>query len=270
MVSPKVLVLSGYGINCEQETVFAFERAGANAEVVHLNDLIDGHKKLQDYQILAFPGGFSYGDDTGAGKALANRIYNNLREELLEFVQRDTLTLATCNGFQAVTALGLLPALGMKYGERQAALMANNNARYTCRWIHMKCVSEKCVFTKGIETLYVPVAHGEGKFYMEPEGLKQLQANGQIIFTYVKEDGSPANGEDPYNPNGSLLDIAGVCDPSGRILGIMPHPERGLLFVNRPDFPLLKEKYRREGRELPQENEGIKIFQNAVGYFTKN
>ncbi len=267
-MKPRVLVLAGYGINCEEETAYAFNMQGASAEIVHVNDLIDRRRKLSDYQILAVPGGFAHGDDTGAGKAMANKIYNNLREELLEFVARDTLTLAICNGFQMITALGLVPALDQKYGERQAALLANTNARYTCRWVHIKPVSQKCIFTQGIDTLYVPIAHGEGNFYMEEESLKELKKNDQIAFTYVREDGSPAEGEEPHNPNGSLLDIAGVCDPTGRIMGLMPHPERGMFFYNRPDFGLEKEKLLRAGKDLPKLNPCIKIFENAVKYFS--
>ncbi len=267
MAEPKVLILSGYGINCEEEMAYAFEQFGASADIVHVNDLIDGLATFDDYQILGIPGGFSYGDDTGAGKAMANRIVNNLREEILTFAKRDTLTIGICNGFQVVTALGLTPALDGKYGKRQSGLMANENNRYTCRWINLKVGSEKCVWTKGIDTLFVPIAHGEGNFYMPEDMLKELQENDQAVFTYIKEDGSPANGEYPYNPNGAILDIAGICDDSGRVLGLMPHPERHLFFHNRPDFTLLKEKCLREGKPLPEKGEGGQLFENAVTYF---
>ena len=267
MVNPKVLILSGYGINCEEEMAYAFEKYGASAELVHVNDLIDGLKKFDDYQILGIPGGFSYGDDTGAGKAMANRIVNNLREQILKFVQGDKLAIGICNGFQVVTALGLAPALDGKYGKRQSGLMANESNRYTCRWVNLKTESKKCVWTKGVENLFVPIAHGEGNFYMPEAMLKELQANDQVVFKYVKEDGTPASGEYPDNPNGAILDIAGICDGSGRVLGLMPHPERHLFFHNRPDFTLLKEKYLREGKALPEEGEGGQIFKNAADYF---
>jgi len=267
MTKAKVLILGGYGINCEEETAFAFKMHGAETDIVHINDLIDGLKKMSDYQILAIPGGFSYGDDTGAGKAYANRIANNLQEEILNFVQEDKLAIGICNGFQVVSALGLTPALNNKYGVRQTGLMANENNRYTCRWVNLKVKSDKCIWTKGVEKLFVPIAHGEGNFYMPEEALQKLQQNDQVVFTYTKEDGTPANGEYPYNPNGALLDIAGICDESGRILGLMPHPERHLFFHNRPDFTFQKEKFIREGKAIPTEGEGTKIFKNAVEYF---
>lgn len=269
MTQPNALILGGYGINCEEETAFAFERFGAKSTIVHINDLIDGLKHFDDYQILAIPGGFSYGDDTGAGKAFANRLVNNLREEVLNFVKQDKLVIGICNGFQIVTALGLAPALDEKYGERQGGLMANENNRYTCRWVNMKVKSKKCVWTKGIDTLFVPIAHGEGNFYMPEADLKELQKKDQIVFSYIKEDGSPANGEYPYNPNGAILDIAGICDESGRVLGLMPHAERHMFFHNRPDFTLLKEKYLREDKALPEEGEGGQLFKNAVDYFLR-
>lgn len=266
-MNPKALILSGYGINSENETAHAFAQHGAEADIVHVNDLIEGNKKLNDYQILAIPGGFSYGDDTGAGKGMANRIFNNLREEVLTFIKRDTLTIGICNGFQVLTALGLAPAFDEKYGQRQAALMFNESARYINRWVHIKAQTQKCVWLKGIDRLYLPIAHGEGRFYMDEENLKRLKEENQIAVTYCKEDGSPANGEYPFNPNGSLMDIAGICDPSGRIFGLMPHPERGMFFHNQPDFALQKEKLIREGKELPMMNDNALVFKNAVEYF---
>jgi len=267
MSNPKALILSGYGINCEEETAYAFEKSGARSQIVHINDLIDGSKKMGDFQIFAIPGGFSYGDDTGAGKALANRVINNLKDEVLKFVKKDTLTIGICNGFQVLTALGLTPALNNEYGVRQAALMANTSARYICRWVHLKNMTGKCVFTKGIEYLYVPIAHGEGNFYIPDNQLKELREGNQVVFTYVRDDGSEANGEYPFNPNGALADIAGICDPSGRILGMMPHPERAQFFHNRPDFAFEKEKLIREEKPIPMYNEGGLIFKNAVEYF---
>lgn len=267
MATPKTLVLTGYGINCEEETAYVFRKAGATADIVHVNDLIDGHKNIKDYQILAIPGGFSYGDDTGAGNALSNRIKNNLNEQILTFAQEDKLAIGICNGFQMLSNLGLVPATDGQYGKREVALMWNTTARYECRWIHLKTQSKKCVWTKKIDNLHVPVAHGEGNFYTTPEILTNLKENDQIVFRYTKPGGSPANGAFPHNPNGALEDIAGITDPSGRILGLMPHPERFHCFTNNPDWPRLKEEYKRQNKPLPEEGDGMKLFRNAVGYF---
>jgi phosphoribosylformylglycinamidine synthase subunit PurQ / glutaminase len=267
MATPKTLVITGYGINCEEETAYVFRKAGAEADIVHVNDLIDGHKNMKDYQILAIPGGFSYGDDTGAGNALSNRIKNNLNEQVLAFAQEDKLAIGICNGFQMIANLGLVPATENQYGKREVALMWNKTARYECRWVHMKVESQKCIWTRGIEKLFVPVAHGEGNFYTEPEILKYIKDNDQVVFRYTKPDGSPSNNEFPHNPNDALEDIAGLTDPSGRLLGLMPHPERFHTFTNHPDWNRIKEEHKRKGEPLPEEGEGMKIFRNAVKYF---
>lgn len=267
MSKPKVLVLTGYGINCEEETKYSFERAGAKADFVHINDLIDGRQKLSNYQIMAVPGGFSYGDDTGAGNALANRIKNNLRDDILNFAKQDKLMIGICNGFQVLVNLGVVPAIDGEYGKRQSVLMPNITARYECRWAYIKMISAKCVWTQGIDVIHVPIAHGEGNFYASLDILKEIKRGDQVVFKYVHEDGSPANQEFPVNPNGAMEDIAGICDPSGRILGLMPHPERFNAFTNEDGWTLIKEKLLREGKSLPSEGEGLKIFKNAVEYF---
>ncbi len=267
MAKPKVLVLTGYGINCDEETAYAFSLAGAKPEIVHVNDLIDGARKLMNYQILSFPGGFSYGDDTGSGNALASRIRNNLWQELLRFTESDKLALGICNGFQVMVNLGLLPALNGKYGVTEVALAHNNSARYECRWVDLGVAATECVFSRGIGGMRVPVAHGEGKFYARPAVLKQLEKKGRVVFRYLAPAGAPAAGVFPHNPNGALNDIAGVCDGSGRLLGMMPHPERNVHFMHRDDWTLLKEGYRRRGEELPQQGEGLAVFKNAVEYF---
>lgn len=269
MKKPKALIITGYGINCEEETAKVFEMEGADPEIVHINDLIENPKKLDDYRIMAFPGGFSYGDDTGSGNAMANKIKNNLKDEFLNFARKDRLIIGICNGFQILANLGIVPALNNDYGKRAVALMHNTQARYECRWVYLKSVSKKCVWTRGIGLLHVPIAHGEGNFYTDQETLKQIKKGDQIAWKYVKETGSPANQEFPFNPNGAMEDIAGICDPSGRILGMMPHPERFNSFVNEDLWTLEKEKLIREGKPLPKEGKGLKIFRNAVEYFTK-
>ena len=266
-MKPNVLIMAGYGINCEEETRYLFEKAGATAEIVHVNDLIDGRKKITDYQVMAFPGGFSYGDDTGSGNAYANKVRNNLWEDLEKFVKEDKLVIGICNGCQILANLGLVPGFDGEYGKREIALRWNVTARYECRWIDMKLQSDKCVWTKGMDRLRCPVSHGEGNFYAEEDVLKKLNEGDQVVFRYVKEDGALANGEFPYNPNGALEDMAAVCDPSGRVLAIMPHPERNWNFYNQDNWALLKEKAEREGIALPEEGQGMKMFRNAVEYF---
>jgi len=266
-MNPKVILLTGYGINSEEETASCFRWAGAETEIVHINDLIDGTKKIQNYQILALPGGFSYADDTGSGNAVANKLKNNIKEEILTFTQKDKLVIGICNGFQMLANLGLVPAVDDKYEERQAALMHNKSTRHQCRWVKVKKISDKCIWTKDIQYIRMPISHGEGNLYLEPETLEKMKANEQIVFQYVKADGTAANGEFPHNPNGAIEDIAGICDPSGKIFGLMPHPERNNSFTNEEDWTLEKEILIRQGKELPLRGPGLKIFENAVNYF---
>lgn len=267
MTMPRALILTGFGINCDEETRYAFEYAGALAEIVHINDLISSPERLDDCQIFVFPGGFSYGDDTGSGKALANRIRSNLMNELRRFTERDTLMLGICNGFQVMTSLGIIPNLGGTQTP-EAALINNNSFRYQCRWVTVKA-EKLCpsIFLKEIDTLRIPVAHGEGNFYAAPEVLASIEEENLTAFRYVKDEGLPADGEFPFNPNGSLNDIAALCDSTGRIMGMMPHPERGMFFSQRDDWPLLREELRRTGKELPEVSDGMRIFQNAVDFF---
>jgi phosphoribosylformylglycinamidine synthase I len=263
----KVLVLSGYGLNCEEETLHAFKHAGLSGNIRHINDLIENPQELNNVQILAVPGGFSYGDDTGSGNAFAQKMKLALWDHLKRFVERDTLTIGICNGCQILTNLGLAPPKGHDYGERLVAVTYNLTARYQCRWIDLKVEQTSSPWLAGIRALHVPVAHGEGRFMMEPGTLKTLQKNNQIALTYVKPDGKPANGEFPFNPNGSTVDIAGITDPSGRVLALMPHPERGMFTWQRDDYDRLKDKAHREGRKLPLESDGMALFRNAAAYF---
>lgn len=265
-MKPKALILTGYGINCDEETRYAFEYAGADAVIIHINDLIAAPKRLADFNIFVFPGGFSYGDDTGSGKALSNRIRSNLFDEILEFTNRETLMLGICNGFQVMANLGIVPS--GKPGLSTAALVNNKSYRYRCAWVNLK-VTSGCpsVFLHGIDMLHIPVAHGEGNFYASPETLTDIETKKLAALRYVRQDGSAANGEFPANPNGSLNDIAALCDATGRIMGMMPHPERGMFFSQRDDWPLLREHFRRAGQEIPEESDGMKIFRNAVKFF---
>lgn len=265
MTRPNVLVLTGYGINCDEETKFAFEQAGAKADIVHINDIIAGMKRLHDYQILAFPGGFSFGDDTGAGNALANRVRNHLKEDVQKFVEADKLVIGICNGFQVTVNLGLLPATDKGYGKREVALTHNDSARYLDRWVDLKFSGNSPWLIKMTEASF-PIAHGEGKFFAEQKVLDELNAKGQIALKYVSGEICRYQGFDA-NPNGSLEEIAGITDPTGRIIGMMPHPERAIQFTQRPDWHLRKQELKRAGKEIPKEGEGMRIFRNGVYYF---
>ncbi|HPS59070.1 MAG TPA: phosphoribosylformylglycinamidine synthase I [Spirochaetota bacterium] len=268
MAKPLTLVITGYGINCEEETSYAFRIAGAETSIVHINDIIENKSMLKDYRIMMFPGGFSYGDDTGSGKALANRIKNNLSDEIREFMRRDTLMLGICNGFQVLVNLGVVPATDGFTGKSQAALEYNKTFRYQCRWIDVNVDKESpCMFTRGIERMHIPVAHGEGNFYAPDDILDAINAKKLVTMRYIKPEGTPAGGEFPFNPNGSVMDIASVCSPDGRIMGMMPHPERGMFFTQRDDWTSLREEYRRRDEDIPEYSDGIQIFRNAVTYF---
>jgi phosphoribosylformylglycinamidine synthase I len=261
----KAIIMSGYGINSEMETQVALRRAGMDSDIVHINDLIAGRRKLSQYRLLVFPGGFSYGDDTGAGNAYANRVRNNLWDDLERFLDNDNLVLGICNGFQILANLGLVPAFDKKY-EREIALMPNRKGVLECRFATLKPASDN-LWTRGIDRIYCPIAHGEGNFFCPSETLVRLKTKNMIAFQYCRDDLSPANGEYPYNPNGSTEDIAGITSEDGKVLGLMPHPERAMNFTNLYDWPYQKEKMKREGKKLPQESLNMQFFKNIAGYF---
>lgn len=249
--------MSGYGLNCEEETKFAFEAVGAKADIVHINDLIKEPKLLSKYQILVFPGGFSYGDDTGSGKAYANKMKNHLDKELKEFVERDTLIIGICNGFQIITNLGLLPG----------GLVHNSGGVYLDRWVDLE-VKGKSPWLTGIKKISVPIAHGEGRYIIDNKKYTQMKKDKEIAFVYTKGDICKFQNL-KANPNGAMHDIAGVLAYKGRVFGLMPHPERAMFFHHRPDFQLRKEMLKRKNKKIPTEGEGLQIFKNAVNYFKK-
>lgn len=267
MIKPKVLIFSGYGFQGEEETKLGFALAGASADIVHINDLIGGIYHLNQYQILAFPGGFSYGDDTGSGNAYANKVKNHLWSKLQKFVAADKLIIGICNGFQVLVNLGFVPALDGHYGERSVALLHNDSARLVCRWVDMEVTNKISPWLLNIKSFSAPIAHGEGKFYASSGVMEILRKNKLIALKYFK--GNISTYQDyPPNPNGSIDDIAGITDESGRILGLMPHPERGIYSFQRPDFGIIKESCKRRGEEIPEFSDSIQIFRNAVNYFT--
>ena len=249
----KALVLSGYGINCEAESKYCVETAGGAADIVHINTLIERPKMLDDYNMLLLPGGFSFGDDLGSGKVFANKMRFRLSERLLDFVKAGKLVLGICNGFQVMVKMGLLPEPDF---QQRVTLTANDSGHFEDRWVALKANDKSpCVFTKGIRMMLLPVRHGEGKFVADSEGtLRQLVEQDQVVFQYVDERGGL--GGYPYNPNGSQLNIAGICDRTGRVFGMMPHPEAFNIVQNCP--------YWTTG--LIKEAQGLRIFRNAADY----
>ncbi|MEW6187392.1 MAG: phosphoribosylformylglycinamidine synthase subunit PurQ [Thermodesulfobacteriota bacterium] len=276
MEKPRALVLTGYGLNCDMETHYALTLAGFEARRVHISELIDPlagnpNPGLKDYQLFAFDGGFSWGDDHGAGVLLATRLKYKLKEEMEAFIQDGKLIIGICNGFQAMVNMGLLPGFDGAYDRREVALLANDCGNFRDDWVTMQVNPESpSIFTRGIEWLELPVRHGEGKFYA-PEGvLNRLQENHQAVLYYALPNGEPAQGRFPHNPNGSLLDIAGICDPTGRIFGLMPHPEAYHHFTQHPHWTLGKALRERKGEKLDsEEGAGLKIFKNAFEYLQK-
>jgi len=255
MATPRVLVLRAPGANCDLETQFAFERAGADAERVHINRLREQPRLLHRYQILAVPGGFTYGDDVGAGKILGNQLAHFLGEPLRKFRDAEKLILGICNGFQALLKAGLL--LTPDEDGPLATLAANTSGRFEDRWIYLRVTPGRCPFLPGIERLHLPVAHGEGRFLCREEWLAAgLEHAGQVVLHYVDAEGRP--GPYPVNPSGSQGDVAGLCDPTGRVLGLMPHPERHVLPTQHPRWTRLG---------LAPEGEGLRLFRNAVEFF---
>ncbi len=264
-ITDKALIMSGFGINSEMETKVALSRAGMDSDIVHINDLIDRKYQMSDYRLLVFPGGFSYGDDTGAGNAYANRVRNNLWNDLTEFLTGDNLVLGICNGFQILANLGLVPAFDKQF-KRDIALMPNRKGVLECRYVTIKPAADN-LWTKGIERIVCPISHGEGNFSCSKETLLRLQSQKMIAFTYCRDDLNPANGEYPYNPNGSVADIAGITSADGKVLAMMPHPERAMDFVNLYDWPLRKEQMRRQQLPVPTESVNMLLFRNIVHYF---
>jgi phosphoribosylformylglycinamidine synthase len=255
MAKAHALILRAPGANCDSETQFAFEQAGARAERLHINRLREQPNLLHRYQILAIPGGFTYGDDVAAGKILANQLRHFLGDNLRRFRDAGKLILGICNGFQALLRAGIL--ISPDEDGPLATLTHNACGKFQDRWIYLQATPGKCPFLTGYERLHVPVAHGEGNFICrQPWILQGLQQAGQIVLRYVNAEGRP--GPYPINPNGSQGDIAGVCDATGQALGLMPHPERHVLPTQHP-------RWTREG--LAAEGEGLRLFRNAVVFF---
>lgn len=267
----KTIVLTGNGTNCEMEMAHACRLAGsAVVDIVHISELLCGEKRLNDYHFLNLPGGFLDGDDLGSAKAGANRIVHaqirqgreKLYQQLIDFIQDGKLILGVCNGFQLMIKLGLLPAFGGDYASQTVTLTFNDSGRFEDRWVYLKVNPDSpCVFTRGLGGIYLPVRHGEGKIVTDnPAILERLRASHQVVVQYSDETYEKAVMDYPNNPNGSVDAVAGICDETGRIFGLMPHPEAYLHYTNHP-------RWTRE--DLPEDGAGLSIFRNAVDFIKK-
>ena len=246
----KALILRAPGTNCDAEAAFAFQQAGAAVASVHVNQLIHREPRLAEYQIMVIPGGFTYGDDIAAGKVLANELRLKLGEDIQRFIEGGGLILGICNGFQVLAKAGILPWLADS-GSPRLTLTNNDSGKFECRWVHLMVNRESpCIFTRGIDSMELPVAHGEGKVVAEPEVLPELN----VALYYTDEHGNTDVGY-PHNPNGSVNNIAGICDASGRVFALMPHPERHIRGTQHPRWTRLGAK---------EHGDGLQVFINAV------
>ncbi len=258
MARPSVLILHAPGTNRDREAAWACELAGGVPEIVHIRQLRGGERRLRDYDLLLLPGGFTYGDALGAGTRLALDLWAFFQEELQAFVERGGRVLGICNGFQALVKLGLLPgrlsdaegAPAWGPDTRRVTLAPNASGRFECRWVHL-ALDPNCrapLSRKMEAPLFCPVAHGEGNFQVvDPGTLAALEAGGHVLFRYVDSVGQPARGRYPLNPNGSVADIAGLCNRQGNVVGLMPHPEDHVVPLQNP---------LRDGRGL-----GLRLFE---------
>ncbi len=264
MAAPRVLILRAPGTNCDVETEYAFELAGARPAVVHVNRIFEVPSLGRDFQILCFPGGFSYGDDIAAGRILAQRLQVHARDLIEQFRTSNRLVLGICNGFQVMMRLGIFfPE--EQYGERAngaASLALNRQGRFEDRWVHLRNTDSNSIFLRGIDRMYLPMAHAEGRFVAGGDDvLERMRSHQQLGLRYARPDGATGDEtlEYPWNPNGAQANVAGISDPSGRIFGLMPHPERHIAPTHHPAWPRC--------RTLPPHGDGLQIFLNAVEYF---
>jgi phosphoribosylformylglycinamidine synthase I len=256
----KAIVLRAAGINCDWETQYALQSAGAQADRMHINRIIENKKLLDDYQIIVFPGGFSYGDDVAAGKILANQVLNHLSQPLRRFIEAGKLILGICNGFQVLVKAGILPGFDSAERQGDVTITCNDSGKYEDRWVYLAPQTENCVFIEPNRQIYLPVAHGEGKVVAKDEStIEKLKSGKHIAFKYVDESGR--EGVFPINPNGSVESIAGLTDSTGRVMGLMPHPERFVRPTQHPRWTRFENKV---------DADGMTIFANAVKYIQSN
>ncbi len=265
MTTPSALVLRAAGTNCDAETAYAFQRFGAKAEVLHVNRLLAEPELLLRWHVFALPGGFAYGDDAGAGAVLACELGTVLAEPLQRFLDEGGLVLGICNGFQALVRLGLLPGLSQPLGRQEASLTDNDSHKYEDRWVRLRIESRRCVFVGDMPEPELPLAHGEGKLVPLDERVRhRLAEDDRVVFRYADERGRPTQRY-PQNPNGSTDAIAGLTDRTGRVLGLMPHPERALFGYHHPDWTRAS-----EGGVPPDLGPGAPLFQNACDWVRRH
>jgi phosphoribosylformylglycinamidine synthase I len=264
-MTPRVAVLSGFGINCETETMAVFEMSGAHADRVHVNRLVNGDLDLSDYQIMAIPGGFSFGDHLGSGRLMGNRLRFGLRDQVRGFVREGKPVIGICNGFQVLVKMGLLPGDEEVSLTQTASLALNDSGHYENRWATLEFDSKSpCIWTAGLERIRAPVRHGEGKFVTDdPTLMDKWAESGQLVARYIDPSNEYPSASDnilpyPISPNQSWRNVAGVCDPTGLVFGLMPHPE-----ANHSTW--LGATWTREDNEHGQ-GEGMAIFHNAVSH----
>ena len=259
MAEVKAIVLRAAGINCDMETEYALELAGAEAQRVHINRIIENKSLLDEFQIIVFPGGFSYGDDVAAGKILANQIVHHLYEPIRKFIEDGKLVLGICNGFQVLVKTGILPGNNSASRHEEVTITYNDSGKFEDRWVYLSPQTEKCIFIEPGRQIYLPIAHAEGKIVARDQAtLDNLESEGHLAFKYVDEHGR--EGGYPVNPNGSADSIAGLTDAIGRVLGLMPHPERFVKPTQHPHWTRLEHV----------DSDGTTIFNNAVKYVREN
>ena len=266
MTEVKAIVLRAAGINCDMETEYALELAGAAAQRVHINRLIEDKEMLKQYQIIVFPGGFSYGDDVAAGKILANQIVHHLYEPIRKFIDDGKLVLGICNGFQVLVKAGILPGNGSGNQQGDVTITYNDSGKFEDRWVYLAPQTDRCIFIEPGRQIYLPIAHGEGKVVAkDAEILDGLRSEGHVAFKYVDENGQ--EGDYPVNPNGSVDSIAGLTDATGRVLGLMPHPERHVRPTQHPHWSRYESQAASDERRTA---DGMIIFNKAVKYIQDN
>lgn len=263
MAKVRVCILRTDGTNCDEELFYAFERYGGLPEYVHINQLRNKSKKLKNFQILAFPGGFSYGDDIASGKILAVELISFLKDEITGYINKGGLIIGICNGFQTLVRTGLLPF--NQLGKMSVTMAQNESGHFECRWIKLKFEKSKCIFLNNNSGQVGDFAinSGEGRFFSTPDVIRKVEDQNHVILRYVDEMDRPTQNY-PINPNGSLHAIAGVCDPTGRIIGMQPHPEKFVDFTQHPNWRRVK--YSKGALALQNFNDGGYIFENMVKF----